>query len=194
MEVKAYANSLRMSPRKVRVVVDLVRGQKIAPALAQLQFCGRAASLPISKLVKSAVANAKHNYDLAEDNLFIKAIFVDGGATLKRSMPRAHGRASAIRKRTSHVTIVLGELVDSGKKEAKKVTAEKPVELKATAQPTQKDEVKLPAKKSAKKLPTQELGKEIIDPRMEGSRGHAKLEGNAAKKGFTGKLFQRKSG
>jgi large subunit ribosomal protein L22 len=193
MEVKAYAKSLRMSPRKVRLVVDLVRGKKIAPALAQLQFCARAATLPISKLVKSAVANAKHNYDLSEDNLYIKEIFVDGGATIKRSMPRAHGRACPIRKRTSHVTVILGELVDSGKKEAKKVSIEKPVELKATEQPKQKDEVKV-LKKSSKKVVATEQGAEIIDPRHEGHGGHAKLEGNAAKKGFTGKLFQRKSG
>lgn len=191
MEVKAYAKSLRMSPRKVRLVVDLIRGQKVAAALAQLQFSPRAATLPISKLVKSAIANAKHNYDLAEDNLFIKSIFVDGGATLKRSMPRAQGRATPIRKRTSHITVILGELVDSGKKEARKVEADKPVELKAAGMPSEAPEAKPKAKTVAKKGEINETAKEIVDPRRE---GRGPKQAGATKKGFTGKMFQRKSG
>jgi large subunit ribosomal protein L22 len=191
MEVKAYAKSLRMSPRKVRLVVDLIRGKKVASALAQLQFSPRAATLPISKLVKSAVANAKHNYDLVEDNLFIKSIFVDGGATLKRSMPRAQGRATPIRKRTSHITVVLGELVDSGKKEARNVAVDKPVELKLAATPgAEIAEAKPATKKTSKKADT-EVVKDIVDPRRE---GRGPKQAGATKKGFTGKMFQRKSG
>jgi len=175
MEVKAQSNNLRMSPRKVRLLADLVRGQKIAPALAQLSFSGKAAGLPIAKLVKSAVANAKHNFDLTEDNLFIKTISVDGGATLKRSIPRAQGRATPIRKRTSHIKLILGELVDSGHKEAKKQTLDKPVELKAV------DTVKSDDDKTSKKLKNLDTDKN-------------QAEGKAAKKAFATKMFQRKSG
>jgi large subunit ribosomal protein L22 len=192
MEVKAYAKSLRISPRKLRLVVDLVRGKKISPALAQLQFSGRAASLPVSKLLKSAVANAKHNYDLVEDNLFIKEIFADGAATLKRSMPRAQGRATPIRKRTSHLTIVLGELVDSGVKLARKVALDKPVDLNTAAVPTDKnisaDEPK--SEKTKKAAKSSDKPKEIVDPRREGRGSKSSASGKA----FTGKLFQRKSG
>jgi len=195
MEVKAQVNNLRMSPRKVRLVVDLVRGRKIASALSQLQFCGKAASLPISKLVKSAVANAKNNYDLAEDNLFIKAVTVDGGPTIKRWAPKAHGRATPIRKRTSHVTVVLGELVDSGVKTAKKQDIEKPVELKSAGEPKSDKGLKIAKSAKPKATGTDEAEiQDTADHRGEGRHGHLKLEGNAAKKGHVGKLFQRKSG
>lgn len=193
MEVKAQSNNLRMSPRKVRLVADLVRGQKIATALAQLNFANKAAALPIAKLIKSAVANAQHNFDLAEDNLFVKTISVDGGATLKRWMPRAQGRATPLRKRTSHINLILGELVDSGYKEAKKVELEKPTELKATEQPKQADGVKV-EKKSLKVPKEVDVEKDLKEGKGEGRHGHAKLEGKVAKKAFAGKMFQRKSG
>lgn len=183
MEVKAYAKSLRISPRKLRLVVDLVRGKKLAPALAQLQFSGRAAALPVTKLLKSALANAQHNYDLSEDNLLIKEIFVDGAATLKRSMPRAQGRAALIRKRTSHVTVVLGEVVDSGVKTGRKVALEKPVDLMAAADQATKT-------KSKDADETKDKSKDLTDTR----RASAKRPGASNTKGFTGKLFQRKSG
>lgn len=106
-EVKAHTRNLRMSPRKVRLVVDLIRGMAVEPALAQLQFMPKAAARPVRKLLESAIANAEHNFSLDRDGLRIKAALVNQGPTLKRWRPRAMGSAAPILKRTSHVTIVL---------------------------------------------------------------------------------------
>jgi large subunit ribosomal protein L22 len=109
MEVTAKARFIRMSPRKVRLVAGLIRGLDVTEAMAQLKFSPKAAVRPVAKLVESAVANANHNHHLSTDGLFIKAIMVDDGPTLKRWRARAFGRAASIRKRTSHISIVLGE-------------------------------------------------------------------------------------
>ena len=119
MDVKAKASHIKMSPRKVRLVVDVVRGMDVAKAKDQLQFIHKAAVRPVLKLLNSAIANATNNFELKEDNLYVKEIRVDQGPTLKRWRPRAFGRAAPIRKRTSHISIILGERVES-KKEAKK--------------------------------------------------------------------------
>ncbi|PIR70247.1 MAG: 50S ribosomal protein L22 [Candidatus Niyogibacteria bacterium CG10_big_fil_rev_8_21_14_0_10_42_19] len=107
--IKAYLKYLRMSPRKVRVVADTVRNKKVSNARVSLKFLPKKAAGPVGKLLASAVANAKHNFNLSDEDLYIKEIKVDQGPVLKRWMPRAFGRASAIRKRTSHVTIILDE-------------------------------------------------------------------------------------
>ena len=109
METQAVARYIRMSPRKVRYVADLVRGKKVEEALDILTFTPRRASPVISRLLKSAIANAGQNESIDVDTLYIKKIFVDGGSTLKRFRPRAMGRATTIRKRTSHITVVLEE-------------------------------------------------------------------------------------
>ena len=109
METQAVARYIRMSPRKVRYVADLVRGKKVEEALDILTFTLRRASPVISRLLKSAIANAGQNESIDVDTLYIKKIFVDGGPTLKRFRPRAMGRATTIRKRTSHITVVLEE-------------------------------------------------------------------------------------
>jgi large subunit ribosomal protein L22 len=108
-QAKAIARHIRISPRKVRQVVDLIRGKKVSDALAILQFTPKGATEPVTKVLQSAVANAEHNYEMDADTLFVKEIFVDQGATLKRIKPRAMGRADQIRKRTSHITVVVGE-------------------------------------------------------------------------------------
>lgn len=109
MDIIASARMIRMSPRKVRLVADMIRGKDIAWAAAMLGFQRRKAARPVLKLLASAVANAEHNFKLSRERLYIKVITVDGGPTIKRFMPRAHGRAAPIRKRTSHITIVLNE-------------------------------------------------------------------------------------
>ena len=98
-----------MSPRKVRLVVDMIRGRRVEEALNVLAFSRKAAARPVAKLVRSAVANAddQGNYDL--DRLVVKLAFVDEGPTWRRWLPRAMGRATRIRKRTSHITVELGE-------------------------------------------------------------------------------------
>ena len=109
MEAIAKLKALRMSPRKARYVADLVRGKSVDKALDALKFTNRAASLPIRKLIESAVANAENNQGLDIDILMIKEIRVDVGPTLKRFRPRAQGRAFPVRKRTCHVSVVLAE-------------------------------------------------------------------------------------
>ncbi|RIJ66083.1 MULTISPECIES: 50S ribosomal protein L22 [Rummeliibacillus] len=108
-QAKAIARTVRIAPRKVRLVVDLIRGKQVGEAVAILRHTPRAASPVVEKVLKSAVANAEHNYDLDVNNLVISEVFVDEGPTLKRFRPRAQGRASAINKRTSHITIVVSE-------------------------------------------------------------------------------------
>lgn len=195
MEVKAKAKHIRISPRKVRLVVDVVRGKNVGNALNQLKFTNKKAAGPIQKLIDSAIANAVNDFELAKDNLFIKEIRVDEGATMKRWMPRARGRATPIRKRTSHISLVLGEVVNSGKTGAKKQKIEKPIKL---GEKPKKDEgVKIGSKKDIKEIDkveeVDEKGKKIVDPRGEGRGKHTKIEGKSTK-GFASKMFRRKSG
>jgi len=129
MEVKASLNHLRMSPRKIRLVIDVIRQMPVPTALDQLRFINRLAAKPIAKLIKSALANAENTYTLERDNLYIKEIRSDEGVILKRWMPRAHGRATSIRKRGCHLSLVLAEIKASGQKEKKVVKAADPVKL-----------------------------------------------------------------
>ena len=108
-QAKAYLRDLRISPRKVQVVLDLVRNQPADKALAILRYTNKAASEPLFKLVKSAMANAENNFNMDKNNLYVAECFVTPGRTLKRMQPRAQGRAFRILKRTSHVTMVLQE-------------------------------------------------------------------------------------
>ena len=107
MEVRAQARFVRVTPFKARRILDLIRGLHVEEARRVLQFTPRAAALPVRKVLESAVANAEHNFQLPADNLFVARAFVDEGPTLKRFRPRAMGRATRIRKRTSHLTITL---------------------------------------------------------------------------------------
>jgi large subunit ribosomal protein L22 len=109
MQAKAIARTVRIAPRKVRLVVDLIRGKQVGEAIAILRHTPKSASPVVEKVLNSAMANAEHNYEMEVNNLVITQAFVDEGPTLKRFRPRAMGRASAINKRTSHITIVLSE-------------------------------------------------------------------------------------
>lgn len=114
--MKAVLRNYRQSPRKVRLLVDLIRGKKVSRALPVLSIISKRAAGPIKKLLESAIANAKNNDNISEDALFVKEIRVDEGPTLKRIRARARGSAFAIRKRTSHILITLGEEGISSKK------------------------------------------------------------------------------
>jgi len=109
MEAKANIRMIRIAARKVRLVVDLIRGKAVGEAFAILKNTPRGASKPVEKLLKSAVANAEHNYQLEQDKLFVKEIYVGEGKTLKRMQPRSQGRGFAILKRTSHIYITVAE-------------------------------------------------------------------------------------
>jgi large subunit ribosomal protein L22 len=106
--VKATAKYLRIAPRKARLVADAVRGKSIPEAVSILQFTNKAAAKIVGDVVKSAAANAEHNLDADPDELFVREIRVDEGPTIKRYRARAMGRATMIRKRTSHITVELG--------------------------------------------------------------------------------------
>jgi len=109
MEAKAVAKTVRISPRKVRLVVDLIRGKQVGEAYAILRSTPRRASMPVEKLLKSAVANAEHNYQMEQENLYVKEIYVGEGTTMKRFQPHSQGRAFEILKRTSHIYITVAE-------------------------------------------------------------------------------------
>ena len=103
----AVAKYIRISPSKVRIVIDLIRGKNYFDALAILDNTPKAASEPVKKVLNSAAANAEVNKGMSKDDLYVAEIFADAGPTLKRVMPRAQGRAYRILKRTSHITVVL---------------------------------------------------------------------------------------
>lgn len=109
MEAKAIARFVRISPRKAQQVIDLVRGKKVDEALAILKYTPKAAAPIVEKVVKSALANAENNHNMDRDSLYVAEIYADQGPTMKRFRPRAQGRATTIRKRTSHIGVVLKE-------------------------------------------------------------------------------------
>ncbi len=109
MEAKAILKYLKVSPQKARLVVDLIRGKKVDEALTILRFNTKAVSRDIVKIVKSAVANAENTKKLDVDKLYVKSVYVDPGPVLKRTHAKAMGRGALIRKRSSHVTVVLDE-------------------------------------------------------------------------------------
>ncbi|MEK7538615.1 MAG: 50S ribosomal protein L22 [Patescibacteria group bacterium] len=121
--MKALLKSYRQAPRKVRLVANLMKGKTVDRALVELDHLAKRASLPMKKLLLSAVANAKQNSGIEQSALFVKEVRVDQGAILKRSMPRARGSASPIHKHTSHVMIELVAHVDTDKADAKKAKA-----------------------------------------------------------------------
>ncbi len=109
MEARAVARHVRISPRKARQVVDLIRGKSVKEAMAILEHTPKAASKVVAKVVRSAAANAENNYDMNPDDLFVSKAYVDQGPVLKRIQPRARGMAYRIRRRTSHITVVVAE-------------------------------------------------------------------------------------
>ncbi len=108
-DAKAIARHVRISPRKARAVIDLIRGKDLREAEAILKFTVHKGTESIGKVLQSAAANAEHNFEMNRDALFVKEAYVDGGPVMKRVMPRAMGRADIIKKRTSHITIVVSE-------------------------------------------------------------------------------------
>ena len=165
--VTAQLNNLRQAPRKVRMIVDLVRGKGVLKALQQLEFVIRRPAQPISKLLRSAIANAENNYNMVASNLYIKEFYVDEGVKLKRFRPKAMGAVGEVQKKTSHIRLVLAEKVPGLKAEKKADKHEHKHEH------THETEVKQKLEKPEIKT---EIGKKTVEP----------------KKGLR-KMFQRKS-
>lgn len=199
MKVKAKLSYLRISPKKVRRVIDLIRGLKAEEAVTQLNFLSQSAKKPVLKLLNSAIANAEKNFNLKKENLFIKEIKADMAGMLKRWQPRAHGRATPIQKKLSHLVIILDELVPTKVKKAKLKKEEKLVKVKSLkevekiARPERIKEEKVVKPEGHDK----EIDKEIHDVRMEGKHRHKQQEEKRTmkkSKGFIKKIFSRKAG
>lgn len=169
-----------MSPRKIRLLADLVRGLGVDQALVQLQFSAKRAADPVSKLIQSAIGNAIENFQLERNNLFVKEIFVNQGITIHRWTPRAHGRATPIRKRTSAITLTVAERVPTdGKKRVARDTSSELVTV------SNLDELKALERVENKETQLDETGPNAND---------AKSHGVKRGKGFVGKIFNRKAG
>ena len=138
MAISAKIKYLRISPRKVRMVADLIRNKTVGEAEAILKFTTKKASKPLLKLLESSIANAKNNFKKDISSLYISSIMVDGGPILKRTMPRSRGTAFAIQKKTSHITIVLGEIGLKKEEKVAKVKVPKAVNRKKSAVPVKK--------------------------------------------------------
>lgn len=130
MKVKAKSKYLRISPKKMRLVTSVIQGMDVEKALIQLDFIPKRGCDYVKKTLSSAISNAEHNFEIDKSNLFIKEIFVNEGPTLKRWRPRAFGRAGQIRKRSSHLEIILEEKEPGKKKGVKKTTKEKKEKIK----------------------------------------------------------------
>jgi len=115
MEAKAHLRYVRITPRKARLVLDLIRGKQVGEAISILRHTPRGASPVIEKLLNSAIANATNNYNMNPENLVISQAYANEGPTMKRIQPRAQGRAFSILKRTSHITLVVKEKEDTAK-------------------------------------------------------------------------------
>jgi large subunit ribosomal protein L22 len=178
MEIKVKTKFIRFSAKKLRLVANLIRGAKADVALDQLKFANKKAALPVAKLLKSGIASAVNDFELDKNNLFVKEIRIDEGGMLKRWTPKAHGSATPIRRRLSHINITVGELKDSGITAAKKKEVEAPISLEEMVKEGENAAKKGDGGKDIKK---ESLGKDI------------KKDG-ASKKGFVNKMFQRKSG
>jgi large subunit ribosomal protein L22 len=109
MEARAVNRGVRISPKKVRPVMDLIRGESVQRALAILEYMPQKAAREIARTIKSAAANAENNFDMEPADLMVKTIFADEGPALKRFMPRARGSVNRIRKRTSHITVIVDD-------------------------------------------------------------------------------------
>ncbi|MEI7741049.1 MAG: 50S ribosomal protein L22 [bacterium] len=151
MEIKAILRNYRKSARKVKPIIDLIRGRSVLDAETQLTFVKQESAPVVLKLLKSAVANAVNNNKLDPANLFVKAVMANQGPTIKRFDPRAQGRAFMLRKRTSHLEIVLGEKVPTQEIKKSKNQEIKGSEAKQEGEEARKQETKIAKKPAAKK-------------------------------------------
>ncbi len=199
MDIIAHAKYIRMSPRRIRIIADVIRGLPVARAEAQLFAIPRPMTTGVlQKLLHSAVANAEQNFDCVRENLYIKTIQVGEGAMLKRSRPRAFGRATTIRKRSAHITIVLGEREEGkrggrARRETTRAEHTKPVTTKAHDHGKEQKNLKQAPGTSESHAPAATIpGRTATRHHVEGTKdyGHAREKS----KGFLKRLFNRKSG
>lgn len=197
MQVTIKAKYVRILPRKMRLAANIVRGLDASAGLEKLSLIKNRARLPLQKALLSALANARHNYELEDSNLYIKEIRVDEGPVYARWMPRAHGRASAIRKQTSHIIIVLAEKIPGKKKiKAKKPSKIETVRVDEKMSRPEAEKVEVDKKDEEAKDARESHKAEIFDVRRKGGyRDMQQQEKTKQKeKGFFRKMFRRKAG
>ena len=194
MEVKAKLNRIQVSPRKVRLVIDTIRGLDTEEAIDQLQFSSKGVAKPILKLLNSAISNADNNFKLEKSNLFIKKIFVNEGITLHRWKPRAMGRATPIQKRSSVITIILDEKAPSKKKSTSAPSSVKASDGKKASDSAKATSDKSDNKKKDLKVVSHEDIKQKMD-KGDSERIEQKEKTNVSKLSkFKEKIFSRRSG
>jgi large subunit ribosomal protein L22 len=193
MKVTAELNNLRISPRKVKLVADLIKGMNAIEAVSQLDVAIKKTSGYIQKLLLSAMANAENNFGLSKNNLYVLDAVVGAGPTLKRWMPKAYGRAGQILKRTSKVRIVLEERIEGKDRKSKEqMETEKAERIKKAAQELKKESKKEESKKEEDKAEIKEAKTEkVVDAKAKSGEGTKKGLGEA--KSWKNKIFRRKS-
>ena len=156
-EVRAQAKYVRMSPRKARLVAEHIRGRSVPEARAVLAFTSREAAGVLQKVLQSAVSNAEANHGIAEDRLYVKTTYVDGGPVMKRWRARARGRVARIRKRTCHITVTLAERQQASPTE-ESVQAEAVATAAAPKRAAKTKTAAASKKKTASKRPAKKKG------------------------------------
>jgi len=193
MKVTAELNNLRISPRKVKLVADLIKGMNAVEAVSQLDVAIKKTSGYMQKLLLSAMANAENNFGLSKNNLYVLDAVVGAGPTLKRWMPKAYGRAGQILKRTSKVRIVLEERIEGKDRKSKEqMETEKAERIKKATQELKKESKKEESKKEEDKAEIKEAKTEkVVDAKAKSGEGTKKGLGEA--KSWKNKIFRRKS-
>jgi len=181
MKVSARLKNLRVSPRKVRLVANSIKGIDANDALVNLGYLIKKSSIPIEKLLKSAIANAENNFGLDKDNLYVYDVQVGEGTTLKRWLPRAFGRATSLRKRTSKIAIVLEERIEGKNRKTKEQMEKEKKKREAERKKAEKEMIKGKKDEDQKTVAAPNAEKVIEENK------------NAAEKGWAKKIFQRKS-
>jgi len=188
MKVTATLNNLRIAPRKVRLVTDLIRGLDVADAQSQLDSTVKGGVRPIQKLLASAISNGENNFGIDRDNMYVQEISVDAGSTLKRWMPKAYGRAGQILKRTSKIEITLEERVEGkGRKSPEQLEKER----KARMEERKKTEKAAQERMKAEEKTEAEDKKEAVSGKKEKTVEKGKKV--EKKGGLTSRIFRRKS-
>lgn len=192
MQVKAKLNNLRISPRKVRLVADLVRGLDVAEAINQIEASYKRGSLPMKKLIESALSNGENNLGIDRGNMYISSILVDAGPSLKRWMPKAYGRASQILKRTTQIEVILKERVEGQGRKSQ-------AELEEARKKRMEDKLKKEKviRKEAEEKETSAKGKKTGAKVSEKNKEKTAEKGKAFEekkgKGWASRIFRRKS-
>lgn len=181
MKVIAKLNNLRISPRKVRLVTNSIKGVDVNKALSDLSFLVKRSSLPIEKLLKSAIANAENNFGLDRSNLYVYDVQVGEGSTLKRWLPRAFGRATPLLKKSSKINLVLEERVEGKNRKTKEQMDKEKKKREEDRKKIEKEMIKEREDESKKTVQAPAAGKVIEEKK------------NAESKGWAKKIFRRKS-